>query len=321
MPPPTIARNGPFTFLRIEPPKSISEELWCLGHSGRRLIGTFFDSGPLTDTGPLQVFTGIRQGGANPGPPSYTVGPLGLPQLGPASGRAINDAGDLGGFYRYEDASAAPVDALRPFVWWHDDPGPTPFMLAGSTDRGDQKINNAVLALNAAGRLGGVYCSTAHDAVLGFVADGKDPNWLTSYITIRPPARPDGTVPGSNVRGINSHGHICGKYDADGYVSTDVPGAYADVRLVLPGQQSVVGGINDKREVVGHYGPPGNRRGFLAAVSPKGELDPGTLVTVEAPPAWGGDTRLNSIDNHGLMTGSCENPPRVRHGFLCWRDA
>ncbi len=194
-------------------------------------------------------------------------------------------------------------------------------MLAGSSDRGDMRINNAVLTINDAGRLGGVYYSTVHKAVLGFVTNGKDPNWLKTHVTILPPARPDGSVPGSNVRGINAHGHICGKYDADGYVSTDAAGAYAEVRLVLPGQQCVVGGINDHRQIVGHYGPPGNRRGFVAAVSPKGEVAQGSLMTVEVQPAWGSDTRLNSIDNHGLMIGSYENPPKVRHGFLCWQHA
>ncbi len=62
MTPPQITRNGAFGFLRIDLPTSISEEAWCLSHSGLRLIGTFFDAGPIDDTGPLQVYTGARQG-------------------------------------------------------------------------------------------------------------------------------------------------------------------------------------------------------------------------------------------------------------------
>jgi hypothetical protein len=200
------------------------------------------------------------------------------------------------------------------------------FDLQGAVFPADNEIHNAVFAINNAGYVAGVYTEHASGGgsrQLGFVVKADAPN-ATKVFTPVDCAALNATV--VNVRGINGHRDIVGRYDdatgTHGYVSLDAPNYGKCVDIPIPGaERVVVGGINDSRQIVGDFLVNKKRYGFLGRVDSSGQFS--GFAQVEFPQDYfpGVEvtgTRLNSVDNQGLMIGTFTLKNGNSYPFLCW---
>jgi len=281
------------------------------------IAGASFTAPPLGDAGTFHAFIGSSTQPAGAFPPAWTFTARNVPNAAATSGRGTNDQGDLVGWSRNKNG------AIHPFVWRSGAPIPIAFDIPGAIFPNDSTLHNGALDINNAGFVAGMYAkrdaSGFHHA--GFVANAYAPQGLADFVEVDAHMLEATAV---IVRGTNSWQDVVGRYESlgagapkiSGFVSTDAANGYADCRSVeIPGaDQTVVGGINDSRQIVGYFTVGLQRHGFIWAVDNSG-APIGQHTTIDYPGST--STRLDHIDNYGLMIGTT-GPNTLFMPFVCW---
>ncbi len=293
---------------------AISATGFSISASSGTIVGSSFTALPLNDSGTFHAFIGSPTGAV---PPAWTFAPpRNVPKAGGTSGRGINDKGDLVGWWR------TPTGAIHPYVWLNGAAAPASFDVPTAVFPNDNTIHNAALDINNAGIVVGQYAKPDTSATgfhhAGFIANA--PPAAAAFAEV------DAHLLGATnvvLRGINGWGDVVGRYDlgnnkALGLASTDAAGGYAMCQQVMvPGaDQTVVGGVNDLRQIVGYFVVGTQQHGFIWSVDATG-MPIGSHVQVDYPGPTTTATRLDHIDNNGLMIGTVFTGTTFMP-FVCW---
>ena len=301
-PPPSLE------FRDLEYPASITQgavlvTAYSISPLGLRLAGTTVKSDP--DQGLVPHWFTLRLSG-----PFGNVIASAEGTDGAATGRAINDRGDLAGWRPNGDG------VERPFIRLAGGQGTTELRLAGS----DRKVTARAFGINDRRTIVGDYRPMGKVANYGFlIPAGEKDGPLTQIASGLVNPRIEGGV---GVVGINDRGDFVGGVrDAagavQGFVVLHSPHGdqWIDVGAADPGffpdpSGVFLAGINNSRMIVGYSG----NSGFFGWVNDDGTVRNLTQVDrVPVPPGQPAPlrTQLNGVSDAGVMVGTYNG-----HSFL-----